>query len=83
MATANSIRSTPKPSVKVDTAVFDAVTMKLEQIAAQLNCFAVMLGDNDFDGRASDELIALSLFGIADNVDHARNILSHPGGGAA
>lgn len=83
MATANSIRSTPKPVVKVDTEVFDAVTMKLEQIAAQLNCFAIMLGDHDFDGRASDELIALSLFGIADNVEHARSTLSQPEGGAA
>lgn len=55
---------------------FDKATLLLEQAAAQLTCFSVfMQNDSDDSAMPSNEMIWISLAGIADSVRSARELL--------
>jgi hypothetical protein len=76
MATKENTSINPKAGfIRISNDRFDYINERLEQIAAQIQSFAIVLTDNDDGAKPSDQLIGVSLFGIGNSVEEIREKL--------
>ncbi len=83
MATSKNTSTTTEENrgeVRISSDLSDRVTERLQQIAAQLTCLAITLTDNEGGAKPGDQLIGISIYGVASSVEDVREMLI---GGAA